>query len=145
MLLVAFEVYQRNPEEGMKMLISQIDRSRLTEGNGYKGFVIGGSDLSLLQRQCAKQKYMFRGYFKGATPENGYELPAGSLQLETGRGKYGGDEAEGSIKIWVKCSGASSPRPIRVEKNNRGIWKGKEWSSIVVEVQAPKVVIDDDL
>lgn len=146
MAVVALQMYSVNQAEGYKAIIAHTDRSRLYEGSeGYKGFILGRSDLSLLQRQYDKLAYIMRSYFKGATPDNKYDIGSGPYTFELRSGKYAGDPETGTTKVWVLCSGASTPRPVTLVRNNRGIWKMKEWSSLIVGVVPPKEVVDDDL
>ena len=48
-------------------------------------------------------------------------------------------------KLFVFSSGADSPRPVTVKKNNRGLWKATSYSSLDVGVRPPIVIVDDDL
>jgi hypothetical protein len=95
--------------------------------------------------QIEKQAYVPRSYVKGTTPENGYQLPAPPYVFEFSDTPYSGDVDAGTYKVFVACSGAASPRPVTVRRNNRGIWKAYEWSSLVVGVQAPAREVDDDV
>ncbi|MDA3940376.1 MAG: hypothetical protein PF693_13895 [Spirochaetia bacterium] len=56
--------------------------------------------------------------------------------IETSTNKYS-EISETEIKLFVACSGASSPRPVRVKRNSSGLWKVDEFSSLVVGVMAP--------
>jgi len=42
-----------------------------------------------------------------------------------------------------KDSGADSPRPITLTRNNKGIWKASSWHSLLVTIKAP--LFQDDL
>ena len=52
---------------------------------------------------------------------------------------------EDTAKMFVWSTGADSPRPVHLVKNNRGVWKAKNWNSLSVGVRAPVQVVDDDL
>ena len=103
------------------------------------------NDMQLIDRQMAKQMYIPRSYVKGATPENGYELPDPPYEFEFSDNPYSGDEEEGPYKVFVASSGAASARPMMVRRNNRGIWKAYEWSSLLVGIQEAETQEDDDL
>ena len=48
-------------------------------------------------------------------------------------------------KVFVWSSGADSPRPLTLIKNNRGLWKATNWSSLTVGIRPPAAPLDDDL
>ena len=95
--------------------------------------------------QVEAQPYLPRSYIGDATPDNLYEVPAPPYVISVSDNPYSGDPDSGTYKVFVSCSGAASPRPITVARNNRGIWKAREWSSIIVGVKAPATQGDDDL
>lgn len=79
---------------------------------------------------------MVRSYFFGATPENNYNFGDLPIVIETSTNKYS-EISEHEIKLFIACSGAGSPRPVRVERNSSGLWKVDEFSSLVVGVIPP--------
>ncbi len=142
--IVAIKMYQENPEIGEQCLVIAVDRSELTQGNIYKGFAINGMVMSRLKEQVRRYPYIANSYFKGANADNGYEVTFPS-QIEISTNSYSGNKDEGVFKVFAKSNGADSPRPITIVKNNKGLWKAKEWSSILMGIVPPKEVIDDDL
>lgn len=144
--LVALKMYADNPSEGIKAIIVALDQSRLSKGNGknnYKGYQVGGSETFLLG-QIDKGKHIPNTYFDSSSPENGYTVSA-PYTMQFFSGKYSGDPATGKTKVFVQCSGADSRRPISVAKNDKGIWKVTEFSSVVVGVKKPASTTSDDL
>lgn len=77
-------------------------------------------------------------YFQNTSPKNGYALPK-ALQIKAVSNPYSGKKDAGDFKIYIACSGADSDRPIRLKRNNRGLWKAHEFSSLLPEVEE-----DDD-
>jgi hypothetical protein len=73
----------------------------------------------------------------GSTPENNYSVPMDNIEFSFSSNKYSGDPAEGLTKIYVYCSGAATPRPSTMKRNEKGIWKVKEYSSLYVGIQGP--------
>ncbi len=45
----------------------------------------------------------------------------------------------------MDCTGAATPRPVTLKRNDRGVWKAYEWSSLLVGVRPPVLKIEDDL
>ena len=144
MFIIALKMYKENPEIGKQCLVIAADRSRLQKGDVYKNFQIFSTDMNRIKRQTESYPYVVDSYFKGANPSNAYKtkLP---YKLKFSSNAYSGNIKDGNFKIFVKSYGASSPRPIRMIKNNKGYWKAKEWSSIIMGIQKPKVTVNDDL
>ncbi len=142
MFLIGMKLYTKNPELAKKCFVTIVDRNLLRKGNTYKGYQLLNSDLSLIKSQLGNNKNLPNSYIKGATPDKHYKanLP---YEYEFSTNPYSGTVESGNIKLFVKCSGAASPRPMTMKKNNRGIWKISNWSSVLVGIQKPPV--DDDL
>ena len=95
-------------------------------------------DRQRLARQLRGRQATIHSYIAGATPENGYQLPQPPFKLTFSRNPYSGEESSGRVKVFVACSGASTPRPVTLKRDADGVWRGHEWSSLVVGVAAPK-------
>lgn len=146
MMVVALIAYSESEALGEQCLTVAVDRQRLDEGTGgYKGWRVSTPDMRRIRSQLSGKGYLPRSYVKGATPEHGYRLAAPPYVFEVSRGPYSGDAGSGMVKVFVATSGASSPRPMTVRKNNRGVWKAREWSSLIVGVIPPTENVDDDL
>ncbi len=146
MMILALHAYTEDEELGRQCLTIAVDRDRLQEGpDGYKGWQLRRSNMQRIKSQLQRQAYIPKSYIKGATPENGYQLPAPPHVFTIADNPYSGDPASGKCKLFVVCSGADSPRPVALKRNNRGIWKASEWSSLIVGMRAPAKEVDDDL
>lgn len=143
MMVVALLTFAGDEALGQPCLTVAVDRGRLHEG--YKGWQLHKSDMRRIEEQIARQPYLPQSYIKGATPENGYTLPAPPYTFEFSDNAYSGDPASGTYRVFVACSGAASPRPATLKRNDKGFWKASEWSSLVVGVQAPAAQAEDDL
>lgn len=105
-------LYPENPAETEKML----------------DFLRGPRPLNGMDKQFIKDRfrgkeYLMRSYFAGATPENNYtpKLPYRVLISEnaSSRSQFG----EGYLTLYVACSGADSPRPLKLRnKPSTGQW-----------------------
>ncbi len=144
MFVLALKLCVDNPSVGEQCLVIAVDRSRLQQGSIYKGFQLFSSDNNRVKRQLNYYPYVVNSYFKGANPENGYTATLPYV-FNFSSNAYSGDKKVGKFKIFVKCYGADSPRPIKLVKNNKGYWKAVEWSSIIMGIKKPVVKIDDDL
>ncbi len=142
MFLVAMKIYSMNPELGEKCFVLAVDRGSLTSGNTYKGFSLLKFDMQLIKNQMAKDKNLTNSYIKGSSPNNSYKVKLPYI-FTYSTNSYSGDKEAGPYKLFVKCSGADSPRPITVKRNDKGIWKAVSWSSVLVGIK--KVPVSDDL
>ena len=141
--LLALKIYTDNPKLGKQCLVVAVGRNNLQSGDVYKGHELLKSDMSLIKRQIInKNRRLPNSYIKGSSPENLYKVKL-PYTYEYMSNPSSGDVSSGVYKIFVKCSGADSPRPINLEMNNRGYWKATSWSSLLTGIKKPPV--DDDI
>ncbi|TGK49742.1 DUF6935 domain-containing protein [Leptospira bouyouniensis] len=138
-LVLAISMYGKNPELGRKAVVLSVlskNRQKSNKPTAVDGVDLGGSDPYLLG-QLDKYKMLPNGYWKGAEPSNGY-TPSLPLTVETFTNPYSGDETSGKLKLFVATKGASSYRPVSVEKDADGLWRVKEMSSLFVGMMPAK-------
>jgi hypothetical protein len=146
MMVVALFTYVEDEMLGRQCLAIAASRERLEEGpKGYKGWQLRASDVWLLHTQIKGKDYVLKSYVKGTSPENGYELPAPPYEFTFNENPHSGDPGMGTYKVFITSSGASSPRPVTVKRNDEGIWKAYEWSTLIVGVEPPGQEVSDDL
>lgn len=139
---MALIMYTQNEELGKQALTIALDRSQLSEGTVYKGYQ-PPSSINYHLKNLSGKSYIARSYVVGTNPENGYKLPV-KIQFKITQNSYS-KQSNGDVKVFVQCSGAATPRPIALRKNNRGIWKAVNYNSLFVGTQPPAVELDDDL
>ncbi len=145
MLILATDAYASGKDWGEKALVVAVDRYYLKEGDTYKGYSLNRHSLDMMLRMLKKYPYVARSYIAGTSPEQQYKLPSPPYIFNFFRTKYTIARSQGDkVKIMIKCTGAR-PRPVTVKKNNRGIYKGFEFSSLYVGVRYEAPVQDDDL
>ena len=141
--VLAMILFEKDRKMGTDALTMVLDRSNLVESmNGYKGFSPGQSIKYHIGRFDSKS-YWGRSYILGTSPENAYALPE-QLNVETLRNATS-EQSNGDVKIFIKCTGADSHRPITLRANDKGIWKAVECSSMFLDMRAPQQIISDDL
>lgn len=137
MLLAALKLYESNREEGFKALISIMDMSILRKQSGeksYKGYALGGSYSYMLESVISRFPYFASSYFPGTSPENSYKMGRGPFEMEFTPHRHR-PQNEQEHTLFVPCSGADSPRPVHVRKNDKGIWKAANYSSLLVGIK----------
>jgi hypothetical protein len=136
--VLAAVIYAQNAELGRQCLIIASDKSLLGSSNkGYQGFDFGNNSDYLIKQMDSK-KYVPNSYIQGTSFETGYKLGNAPYKIACFTNPYSGNEAEGRLKVFVQCTGADSDRPITLVRNDKGIWKAIEFSSLVVGIKAPK-------
>jgi hypothetical protein len=144
--IVALLLYAEDKALGRQCLTIALDRSCLVEGpDGYKGRRLRKVDLQRLDLQLQSQPYLPRAYLYGTSPRKGYTLPDPPYTVICSDNPYSGAPENDTFKVFVATSGAASPRPVTLKRNDRGIWKVYEWSSLIVGVQPAKLNVEDDL
>jgi hypothetical protein len=147
-MVLALYLYAKAPDSELanQALTISVDRTRLREvADGYKGWGILAIDFQRIQRQLRDKAWTPQSYFTGTDPGSGYRLSVPPYQFEISDNPHSGDSDSGVYKVFVRSSGAASPRPITLKRNNRGVWKALEWSSLLMGVIPPKKSVDDDL
>ncbi len=139
---MALLIYTKDQELGEKALTIALDRSCLAEGNVHKGYKPPNS-INYHLKNLQGKKYIARSYVLGTSPKKGYRLPK-TLKYKVSQNPHS-QQPNGDIKVFVHSTGADSPRPITMRKNNRGIWKAYNYNSVFVGVRPAVANVDDDL
>ncbi|MBN1179306.1 MAG: hypothetical protein JXD18_08850 [Anaerolineae bacterium] len=145
-MVAALLTFAEGERLGQQCLAIAVDRETLQEGpNGYDGWQLGIAQMRLVKGQLRAMPHLPRSYVQGTAPENAYRLPAPPYVVACSTNPYSGEPESGTLKVFVACSGADSPRPVTLKRNNRGIWKAAEWSSLVTGIRPPVADVDDTL
>ncbi len=142
MFAAALAVFSEDPKAGVPLLTLAIDQKLLVDG----GEGTGGKQpqgLRDFRDRNGQKPWVARSMFQGTSPENGYALPAGSLSLVFHAQPADVQEAE--AKVFVHTTGADNPKPMRLRRNDKGIWKAVEWSSFQGNCRPPVTTQTDDL
>ena len=146
MFIVATMMYVNSPENDLAPITVAVAKKRLQENTkGYKGYIPNPSDLRLIKDQLKRYPFLPNSYVLGTSPQDGYNISDKTLKFSFSTNKYSGSADEGSLKLFVPSSGADSPRPIKVTRNDKGVWKADEWSSLLVGIRTPPKADNDDL
>jgi hypothetical protein len=145
--VVAAILYGRDPALGLQALTVATDKQWLQEdasGKGYKGWVLDNAEQQRMKERLGGKDHVARSYVAGTSPANAYALPAGAMKVRVK--EQGNSKADDtSMKLFVYSTGTDSPRPILLKKNDKGLWKAHEWSSLQVGCRPPVVKVSDDL
>lgn len=138
-MLLALLVYSKDQALGMKLVtiaIAPALRSKSCRKGSYQGFCPRTIDQQRLKTRLAgKNGYKIRSFFKGAEPENGYQLAAPYI-VQFHDNPYTRSADGKSMRLLAFTCGASRTRPMTVVKTAFG-WKAKEWSSMTSGVRRP--------
>lgn len=139
---VALNVFSEDPVAGIPLLTIAIDVDLLVDG---KDGVAGKQPAALrdFKDRNGQKPWIARSIFQGTCPADGYRLPAFPLSILFGEQR--GDILETTARVFILTTGADSPKPIRLKKNDKGFWKACEWSSFQGNCRAPETKQIDDL
>lgn len=146
-----FEAEGGDPEVVIALLIEAIVTLETDESLGtemVETVISKRLDAREYIRRLRANKNIARSY-AGGTYQNDYNdfqatAPDVALDREYSSAGQGiGFPSEGRAKFFVVCGGADRPRPIMLAKNNSGLWKVTEFSSLTVGVRQPASVAGD--
>ena len=143
--VAALLAFSRSKDVGMQCLTVAIDQRNVGRGNVYKGYAPIGSVMYHVNRISGYNMWPYLGYayIKGARADQNYRVSP-PLAIETYRQKNSGSESSGKVKVFVNTDGFRA-RPITMRRNDKGIWKAYEFSSLMLNVNPPasKTPTDD--
>lgn len=110
--VAALALYPENPTETERML----DFLR-----GPRP--LNGIDKQFIRDRFRGKEYLMRSYFYGSSPENNY-IPEMPYRVMISENAYSRSQiGEGYLTLYVACSGADSPRPLKLRnKPSTGQW-----------------------
>lgn len=126
--------------EGCAMVtISLWEDSIVHSGEGYMGYSIHSSDVDRLARVVHPRDYIVRSYVSGSSKDNGYSIVnVNEISIDIRpQWENAGSEREGRMKVFIWSSGADTARPITLKRNDKGIWKVSEFSSLTLDIPPP--------
>ena len=127
MFLLALELYLKDSDAGVAAL------------NTLRGpRPLSNYDIQFLKDRLRGKNYLPLAYFNGATPENNY-APDTPLVLEVLADSRPQDIEEGYLRLFLKTTGADSPRPIKLRRKGDS-WYLWEYSSILSGIRIPSEV-----
>ncbi len=144
MFVVAMLIYNQDRGLGLDcftVIFANDETILRKDPDGYKGYSPDLSSMYLIERLNDKP-WITNSYVFGTSPASMYQLKALPYAFKFNRNEYSEIKSD-IIKVFIYSSGASTPRPVTLLKNNRGIWKVKEFSSLVVGVMEGKIINDD--
>lgn len=80
-------------------------------------------------------QHIFRSFAKGTSPENDYAMSPDNFEINfTGQI----EKVSGYLRVFLRSSGADSPRPVWVKEFDGGLWFVINNAATYVEVKLPK-------
>ena len=96
---------------------------------------MSGYDVQFLRDRLRGKSYLPLAYFDGATPQNGY-TPTQPYTLQVLPDPRPQDVEPGYLRVYLKTTGADSPRPIKLRQKGN-YWYLWEYSSILSGIRMP--------
>ena len=124
MFLLALALYLKDSDAGVAAL------------NTLRGpRPLSNYDIQFLRDRLRGKSYLPLAYFDGAIPANNY-VPSTPLTLEVIADSRPQDIEEGYLRLFLKTTGADSPRPIKLRQKGDS-WYLWEYSSILSGIRIP--------
>ncbi len=129
--------FSKSQEVGMQCFTLAIDQRNLARGNVYKGYAPSSSVMYHINRINGYKMWPYLGfaYLKGGTAANNYAVNPPYI-VDMYRQKNSGSNESGKVKVFVNTDGFRA-RPITLKRNDKGIWKAYEFSSLMLNVNPP--------
>ncbi len=145
-MLAALMKFTQDQDLGSKFIVIALDRKHLVDGDVYKDYAIARSITEHLHRlTLPEKKHIPWTYVQGATPELDYQtdLPYTFKVIQNSYSVINAD----TIKVYIHVWGIGLPRPVTLKKNDKGIWKAYELSSLFLDVigETPDKKVKDDI
>ena len=136
-LVLASLLYAQDEALGLQALTAMLD------GNAVKGPPVWDEkgpaevDVASFKQKWGKdagQDHVPRSYVQGTSADEGYLLgqPPYVIKLKAR------DEEKGTAQVLVYSTGADHARPVTLKRNDKGVWQATDWSSLLLNVRAPK-------
>lgn len=135
--VAALLAFSHSQEVGLQCLTVAIDQSNVIRGNVYQGYAPGGSVMYHVERITGYNMWPYLGfaYLKGSKASSNYQASPPYL-VDMYRQKNSGSDASGQVKVFINLDGLRA-RPITLKRNDKGIWKAYEFSSLMLNVNPP--------
>jgi hypothetical protein len=145
MFALALIVYARDPDVGADCVLVSVRADLLDDDpSGYRGKRLRRARTIDLASRVGAKPHIARSYAQGTLPHSGYALGDGPVTFRV-RQQKNSVESETRAKMFLWSTGADTPRPVALERNDKGLWKAFEWSSLEVDVRQPAPPPSDDL
>jgi Domain of unknown function (DUF6935) len=143
-LVAALLSFSKSQDLGMQCLTIAIDQRNVINGGVYKGYAPNGSVMYHVNRITGYKMWPYLGYayIKGAKAASNYQVSP-PLVIETYRQKNSGTDESGEVKVFVNTDGFRA-RPVTLKRNDKGIWKAYEFSSLMLNVNPPASLTPTD-
>jgi hypothetical protein len=143
-MVLALMKYAEDQQVGLQFLTVAVDQEAVdASADVYKGKTIHNAKARFIRDQLSQKPYVPHSYVQGTSPGSGYQHGPAPLVF---RLKEQPNDVQGTkARMFVHSTGADSARPVALLRNDKGIWKAREWSSLLLGVRAPEARKADDL
>lgn len=128
-MILALILYTHNPQDGEKALGLVVHPGQLNPASEVKS--LSKRSLDLIKRQIGGKPAHMYSYFTGTSPQDSYNLENPPYGLDFSTNPHSGQPADGRVRLFIRSTGADSPRPITVQTDPDEKWKTAEWSSLL--------------
>ena len=131
-----YEKEAKTPEGAAKLWFEAVFlyQNAETKSLGRKMLLDRNSGYAKMVERIKNNPEIFRSFCAGSSPSNGYKADIENCELTVTSTR---EEAENTFAVFLKSSGADSPRPMKLTQVD-GLWKASSVSSLYLQVQPAK-------
>lgn len=135
--VAALMAFSKDKKLGLQCLTLMLDQRNVGNGDVIKGHAPIGAIMYHVNRISGYDIWPFLAfaYVKGGKAEKNYAVDPPYIVV-TSRQKNSGSDSSGEVQVFVDCDGFRA-RPISLHRNDKGIWKAYEMSSLFLNVSPP--------
>lgn len=135
--VAALLAFSQDRQVGLQCLTLILDQRNVGNGTVIKGRAPIGSIMYHVDRISGYNMwpYLAFAYLKGARAESNYAVSP-PYKIVASRQRNSGSDESGKVQVFLECDGFR-PRPISLHRNDKGIWKAYEMSSLFLNVSPP--------
>jgi uncharacterized protein DUF6935 len=138
LFIMAMLVHEDFPDIAKEMIIAATTQNNLV--------TLSDGSMDLLPymkdhlKRLGKDPAIARSYVTGATPQNDYQIPSGAgYAFKFSRNRLS-EVSKTQVRVFVETSGAGTPRPVTLQKQQDGTWRAEEVGSLFVGIYLPASV-----
>ena len=147
MLVEALLMVERDETMASWMLATVLSKKSLSpDASTPGGFKLAPSDQTLYRLRSKPNiaRSLVGGTTAGDYLDFDHQNPRAELDTAYSAARQGIDYPQpGQAKFFVRCGGADTPRPVTLARNNAGLWKVIEFSSLTVGVRPTAAAAGD--
>ncbi len=136
-MVLAGLMYAQDETLGLQAITSMMEGDKLTGPAVYKDKGLPAEQVTRLSERWGSpggKAYVPRSYVQDTHQDDGYVLPQPPYVVKVRLSQ----QDKGVAKVLVWSTGAQTPRPLTLVKDDAGVWKVRDFQALLQDVKPPK-------